>query len=127
MDLFVTRPGKPADCDFSDRIPPRFDSHVDYASYCKDVTLFTNLTTVPANRHKPAVMYYLHSKGKTAANKFSAQVIFHENGINLILQQLEKEYAIGKTNQVEADLADSLGYSWKKEYMFKHLITGFHT
>lgn len=115
MDFSVIGQGQSADCKFLDKIPPRFDGDDDYASYCEDITLWTNLTTLPANKHGPAVIGRVHGKAKTVAKTFSAEIICRETGITLILQRLDKGYAIEKTNQLDADLSDFLDYSWKKK------------
>lgn len=116
-----------ATCEFSDKIPPRFDGHGDYSSYREDVVLWTKLTTLPAEKHGPAVVGRLHGEAKTAAKTLPAESICKEGGVDLIMKRLDKAYAIDKTNQLDADLADFLDYSWKKEVSIEHFISGFHT
>ena len=115
------------DCEFSDKIPPRFDGHGYYASYGEDVTLWTNLTTLPASKHGPAIIGRLQGEAKTTAKTIQAERICREGGVELTLERLDKAYAIDKTNQIDADLAEFLDYSGKKELSVEHFISGFHT
>lgn len=63
---------------------------------------------------------------KTAAKTISAAEIFSEAGLKLTLRRLDKAYAIDKMNTLDADIADFLDYSWKKELNVRHFISGFH-
>lgn len=113
--------------EFSDKVPPRFDGHNNYASYREDVSLWVNLTTLPREKHGPAIIGRLQGEAKTAAKTLSTAEICRPEGIDLVLQRLDKAYAIDKTNQLDQDLADFLDYSWKKEVSVEHFISGFHT
>ena len=114
-------------CDFSEKIPPRFNGHGDYASYRDDVILSKNLTILPSAKHGAAIVGRLQGEAKTAAKTISADQICSKRGIELILERLDKAYAIDKNNQLDADLVDFLDYSWKKELSVEHFISGFHT
>lgn len=114
-------------CEFSDKVPPRFDGHTDYASYREDVSLWVNLTTLPPAKHGPAIIGRLQGEAKTAAKTLSTEEICREGGASLILERLDKAYAIDKTNQLDHDLADFLDYTWNKEVSVEHFISGFHT
>lgn len=116
-----------ASCEFSDKIPPRFNGHGNYASYREDVVLWTNLTTLPSIKHGPAIVGRLQGEAKTSAKTIKVDVICAEGGVEKILERLDKAYAVDKTNQLDADLADFLDYSWKKELSVEHFISGFHT
>ena len=116
-------PDQSASNEFSDKVPPRFDGHGDYASYREDVKLWTNLTTLSTTKHGPAVVGRLHGEAKTAAKTLSTEEICREGGVELILERLDKAYAVDKTNQLDSDLADFLDYSWKKELSVEHFIS----
>lgn len=49
-----------------------------------------------------------------------------EGDIDLILQQLDKAYAIDRNDMVDNDLADFLDYTRKKEVSVEQFISGFH-
>ena len=114
-------------CEFSDKIPPRFDGHMDYTSYREDVTLWTNLTSLPTRKHGPAIIGCLSGEAKTAAKTVSATDICGEEGVSKILERLDKAYAVDQTNRLDTDLAEFLDYTWRKELSVEHFISGFHT
>ena len=89
--------------------------------------LWKNLTTLPSAKHGAAIVGRLQGEAKTAAKTISADQICSERGIQLILERLDKAYAIDKTNELDVNLADFLHYSWKKELSVEHFISGFHT
>ena len=114
-------------CEFSDKVPPRFDGHTDYASYREDVSLWVNLTTLPPEKHGPAIIGRLQGEAKTAAKTLSTEEICRDGGADRIIERLDKAYAIDKTNQLDIDLADFLDYIWNKEVSVEYFISGFHT
>ena len=67
----------------------------------------------------------LHGDGKTAAKTLSTELICR--GIGLILKRLDKVYSVDKANQLDADLAEFLDYSRKKDLIVEHFISVFHT
>ena len=128
MDSSVMGPGPDqASIGFSDKIPPSFDGHANYASYREDVNLWSKLTSLVANKHGPAIVGRLSCEAKTADKTLSPDDICGDKGVTLILERLDKAYAVDKSNQLDADLADFLDYSWRKNVSVEHFISGFHT
>lgn len=112
--------------EFSNKIHPRPNGYGDYASYRKNVTLWTNLTTLPAIKHVQTIIGCLQGEAKTAAKMIEVELICRERGVELILGQLDKTYAVDNTNQLDDDLADFLYYCRKDELSVEHFISGFH-
>ena len=110
---------------FSDKIPPTFDGHGNYASYREDVNLWANLTSLPSAKHGPAIIGRLLGEAKTAAKTLSIEEICGEKGVSLILGRLDKAYAVDKANQLDADLDDFLDYSWKKMLVWNTSFPAF--
>ena len=113
-------------CEFSDKIPPRFDGHGNYAAYREDVELWEKLTTLSADKRGPAIIGRLHGEAKTAAKTLDTDKICGDGGVKLILERLDKAYAVDKANQLDSNLADFLDYTWRKEFSVEHFISGFH-
>ena len=118
---------QPTTGEFSDKIPPRFDGHADYAVYREDISLWTNLTSLPRSKHGPAMIGRLTGEAKTAAKTVPSSEICSDDGVAKILARLDKAYAIDQTNRLDIDLAEFLDYSWNKNLSVEHFISGFHT
>lgn len=50
-----------------------------------------------------------------------------KSGFDLILQLLDRAYAIRRINRLDKDLADILDYTWNEEVSVEIFISGFHT
>ena len=98
-------------CEFSDKVPPRFDGHEDYAAYREDVSLWINLTSLPKEKHGPAIVGRLLGEAKTAAKTVPSSDICSNDSVNKILARLDKAYGIDHTNRLDNDLAAFLDYS----------------
>lgn len=85
------------------------------------------LTALPALTDRTATVGRLHVEAKAAANILSRQAIRNEGAVDLILERLSKAYAVDKRNQLAADMADFLDYSWIKDVRVKHFISGLQT
>eukprot|EP00171_Calliarthron_tuberculosum_P005577 IDg5577t1 len=112
---------------FTDKVPPSFDGHNNYASYRQDVELWTHLTTLPAEKHGAALIGRLSGEAKAAAKTLSISEITSELGVNKILQHLDKSYAVNKTDQLDLDLASFLDFTWNVHKPVEQFIAGFHT
>ena len=112
---------------FSDKVPPRFNGHGNYATYRKDIKLWMKITSFDCTKHGPAIIGCLFGEAKTAAESLDLDDICLSDGAALILARLEKAYAIDKTNQLDQDFASFLDYTWRKEVSVEHFISGFHT
>lgn len=108
-----------AHSELSNKIPSRLDGHGDYRLYREDVTLCTNQTTRPTNKHWIAAIGPLYGKARTTAKTLEARDICSHRGVKLILKRLDKAYAIDKSNQLDADRTDALDYSWKMDWVLK--------
>ena len=75
---------------FSDKIPPNFDGHVDYASYREDVQLWKNLTSLPPNKQGPALVGRLSGEAKASARTLNIPDLCATDGVNLLLGHLDK-------------------------------------
>ena len=114
MDSTVMGPGPDQPSSgFSDKIPPSFDGHTNYASYREDVKLWSKLTSLSPAKHGPAIIGRLLGEAKTAAKTLSIDDICGDKGVSLILERLDKAYAVDKSNQLDTDLANFLDYTWK--------------
>lgn len=52
--------------------------------------------------------------------------ICSDEGVTKLLSHLDKYYAVDASNQLDADLADLLDYTWKKTMSVEQYIQGFH-
>lgn len=100
--------------DFSDKIPPLFHWYTDYAAYREEVTLWTNLKSLPANKHGPVIIGRLHEESNTAAKTICANDICEGNGVEHSLGRLDKAYEFDQTNQLGNDLTYLVDYTWRK-------------
>lgn len=112
---------------FPDKLPPHFDGHADYASYREYISILVNLTTLLADRHVPVLIGCLQGEAHTAAKTLSTEAIYRSGGTTIILERLDKVYAIYKVNQIYHDLASFLDYSRKKSVIVEHFISGSRT
>ena len=80
-----------------------------------------------ASKQGPAIIGRLHGEAKTAAKTLDTDEVCAAGGVDLILERLDKAYAVDVSNQLDTDLADFLDYTWKKEFSVEHFISGFHT
>lgn len=83
-------------CEFSDKIPPWFDGHSDYGTYRDDVKLWMNFTILPALKHRPVIVGRLLGEAKSAAKTLSTETICKYGGMDVILERLERAYAVDK-------------------------------
>lgn len=104
-----------------------FDGYDHYGSYSNEVKLWIDMTTRLTLKHVPEIVGCLYGEAEPAAKANSTEAICKEGGVDLILKCHDKAYAVDKTNQLEAGLADFLDYSWRKYFSVKHFISRFHT
>lgn len=97
-----------ANTKFSNKAASRFDGHDDYASNRDDFKLWINLATLSASKHGPNDVYCPQEEAKTAVKAPATKEIGTKGGVDLILERLGKAFAIDKTNQLAADLAELL-------------------
>lgn len=88
-------------CKFSDKVPPRFDGHGDYAAYRDDVGLWVKLTSLPSDKQGPAIVGHLHGEAKIAAKTLDNARICADGGVDLILERLDKAYAVDNSNRLD--------------------------
>lgn len=69
-----------------------------------------NLTTLPSEKHGPAIVGRLLEEAKTAAKTLDTDAICRPGGATLISELLDKAYAMDKTNQLDNNLAAFLDY-----------------
>eukprot|EP00171_Calliarthron_tuberculosum_P018277 IDg18277t1 len=111
---------------FSDKVPPAFNGRSNYASFREDVSLWLLLTSMEAKRRGPALIGRLGGEAKSSAKTLTLEVISSEDGVNSILEHLDKSYAVDATNQLDLDLATFLDYVWEKSMTVEQFIAGFH-
>eukprot|EP00171_Calliarthron_tuberculosum_P023568 IDg23568t1 len=111
---------------FTDKVPPSFDGHSEYSVYRQGVELWTFLTTLDNKKHGPALIGRLSGEAKAAAKTIPIAEITSEGGVTTILQRLDKSYAINKTDQLDADLAIFLDFTWNGRSPVEQFIAGFH-
>eukprot|EP00171_Calliarthron_tuberculosum_P022320 IDg22320t1 len=111
---------------FTDKTPPSFDGHCDYAAYRKDVAIWLLLTTLPAKKQGPALIGRLHGEAKSAAKTLSLEKISSEEGAKAILEHLDLSYSIDETDQLDIDLAAFFDYTWNGRTPIEHYIAGFN-
>lgn len=85
------------------------------------------LTTLAPEKQGSGIVGSHRGEAKTASKTLLVATICSVDGSAKILEQLDKAYIVDKTNQLDADLANFLYYSWKKEVSVEHFILGFHT
>ena len=112
---------------FSDRIPPVFNGRSDYASYHEDALLWVNLTSLPSTKHGPALVGRLSEEAKASARTLSIEELCSEEGVDLLLEHLDKSFAVDPANQLDSDLATFLDFTWKKTMTVEQYIAGFHS
>ena len=59
-----------------------------------------------STKHGPAIIGRIQGEAKTAPKALSIDEICGGKGISLILEPLHKAYAVEKSNQLDADIAD---------------------
>eukprot|EP00171_Calliarthron_tuberculosum_P009567 IDg9567t1 len=111
---------------FADKTPPAYDGHTDYTSYRQDVGLWLHLTSLSATKRGPALIGRLSGEPKASAKTLSIEKIIAEDGVNSILEHLDKSYAIDKTDQLDLDLAGFLDFSRNGRKSVEQFIAGFH-
>lgn len=77
--------------------------------------------------HGPTINVHLQGEGKTAAKPITTEHICSYGCANLILERLDRAYAIHNPNQPDNYLVGFLDYTWNKELSGGHFISGFHT
>lgn len=113
-----------ANTEFSDQVPPRFDGHGNYVTCRENVRLRINPTSLPASKHRLAIVGHLHEEAKIPKRPLQPKVRM-EGSLGVIPERLDKAYAVGRTNQLDAVLADFLDYIWREELRAGHFISGF--
>lgn len=113
--------------EFTDKIPPSFNGRNNYASYREDVMLWVNLTSLAEEKKGPALVGRLGGEAKASAKTISLENICAADGVERLLKHLDKSYAIDAANQLDADLALFLDYTWKKSMSVEQYIAGFHS
>ncbi len=112
---------------FTDKIPPAFDGHQRYASYKQDVELWEALTTLAREKRGPALVGRLTGEPNEAAKTLGIATITAADGVQKIMDHLDKSFAVDATNQLGFDLANFLDFTWKKQLSVEEFIAGFHT
>lgn len=113
--------------DFTDKVPPSFAGRSNYASYREDVLLWTKLTSLDSSKQGPALVGRLSGEAKASAKSVPLEKICDTDGVAHILARLDKSYAVDSVNQLDADLASFLDYSWNKSSSVEQYIAGFHS
>eukprot|EP00171_Calliarthron_tuberculosum_P004551 IDg4551t1 len=111
---------------FTDKTPPAFDGHSNYAAYRKDVAIWLLLTTLNSKKQGPALIGRLSGEAKSAAKSLELTVIASENGANAILERLDQSYGIDETDQLDIDLAAFLDFTWNGRSSIDQFIAGFN-
>ena len=112
---------------FTDKIPPAFDGRNDYNSYKQDVQLWQTLTSLPKTKQGAAIIGRLYGEAKSSAKTIDIKDITSEDGVEYILDQLDKSYGLAKTDLLDLDLADFLDFTWNSKLTIEQFIAGFHT
>lgn len=72
------------------------------------------------------MMGRLEGKAKIFAGSIPVKRICQNDGVDLILTQLDKTYALEGTLQLGTDVASLLDYGWAKNIYVGQFIAGFH-
>lgn len=112
---------------FSDKIPPAFDGKGDYRRYKNDVELWINLTALPESKQGPALIGRLSGEPKSSAMTVPIRQICSEEGVSLVLAQLDKSYSVNDAHQLNHDLGEFLDYVWQRRFSIDQFVAGFHT
>jgi len=112
---------------YSDKVPPVFDGRTTFEDYREDVELWLALTSLEGTKQGPAIVGRLFGEAKQSAKTLGVKAISKEDGAKAILDHLEKSYGVGKTDQLDIDLANFLDYSWTKDLSVEQFVAGFHS
>lgn len=92
------------DCEFLENVSPHLDGHSDYAAYRDDISFWTKLTSLPSKKHGHAIISRLKSETKTDVETIPTQDACCERVVELVVEKLEKAYAVDETNNRNTDL-----------------------
>lgn len=113
--------------EFTDKIPPSFDGRNNYAAYRDDILLWTKLTTISPERQGPVLVGRLYGEAKVSARTLSIDEICRPDGVEKLIEHLDRSYGIDEANQLDIDLASFLEFCWKKEVTVDQYVAGFHS
>lgn len=82
---------------------------------------------IEESKQGPAIIGRLTGEAKHAAKTLDIDTICTERGTALLLERIDKAYAVDKAGQLDRDLTELLDYSWHKSVSVEHYISGFHT
>lgn len=110
----------------TDRGPSVFTGKECYRSFRNDVELWSNLTNPATEKKGQAMLGCLRGEAKNAAYSLSIKKICSFTGLEYVLAQLHKSYAVDESSQLDSDLSASLDYPWDKRLTVKEVIARFH-
>lgn len=115
-----------SDNDFSDKIPPSFDGSTSYSAYKEDVLLWINLTSLPKEKHGPALIGRLRDDARMASKGLDVAEACSEDGANRLLDHLDKSFGTDNMSQLDHDLSAFFDYHWDSSMTVDQFVIGFH-
>lgn len=83
---------------FSDMVPSAFDGRSDYASYKEDVNVWEELSDLTTTKQGAVLVRHLRVEAKACAKTLNVGIICPENGVEKVLERLDKSYAVNEAN-----------------------------
>lgn len=113
--------------DVYDKMTPSFGESTGYPSYREDVLLWTNLTSLTAVKRGPGLVGRQNGEVKSSAKYIYINNICTQNGVEQLLERLDKYYVVDSAKQLDSYFAKFLYYTWKKSTSIEQYITGFNS
>ena len=88
----------------SNKTPPLFSNSKSYSDWVRLVKLWTKFTDLEVTRQGPALVMSLEDKALDTILELDDTDISHENGVNLIINKLNKLYKKDELNEKFEDL-----------------------
>ena len=114
------------DNDFSDKIPPSFNGSTSYSAYKEDVSLWINLTSLPATKHGTALIGRLRDDARLASKGLDIERACSEDGSKALLDHLDKSFGTDNMSQLDHDLSAFFAYQWTPTMTVDQFVIGFH-
>lgn len=112
--------------EFTDKVPPAFSERESYRSHRNNVELWSNLTNLAPEKQGPSLLRRLKGEAKNAAATLPIKKMCSPSGLECMLAQLNKSYAVDESSQLNSELATLLDYTWDENMTGEEFVAGFH-